>query len=590
MNSYLILFSITPVQSFIEQARKTQDLYAGSFLLSHLCRISANTLKEKGGEIVFPKIENPSIPNRFLSIVKQDSEKIKEILTDVENRVSEEFSKIAHTIMKEFDIIPPQGFIEQLKGFFTVNWLAIPFDEIKYNELYTKAESLMGAIKNVRKFSQLSVFEKGRKCSICGERNVKLYRLAEKEKESEIKAKKLFSNNVFIVSYKDYKKIEPKFLKSGEGLCAICFTKRALEKVKLEGYKSVFPSTAKIALFSALEKLKTLREDLISIIDNDKFEPQGIFALKHNRSLDEFDLEEDERKNTEIIYQALKDNQIEYSPYYAVMLFDGDNMGEWLSGKKTKGNLQIFHQSLTEKLGQYAKQVSEIVKPYYGVTVYAGGDDFLGLFNLDHLFEKMRELYIKFDEMVNQQLKSFYKQHSYNLTFSAGVVVAHFKTPLGEALKWARKMEQEAKDIDSEKDAFAIAVLKHSGNVEKATIKWRIGNICSIEIFETLSTQLKEDRISNTFIKRLASEMLKLTDSQGNYSEIDLIKTEISRLIERSFIKLREEKEEEFQRRKKDTTERLRLSLLLEKSGTFSNFISILNITDFISKHIKGEV
>ncbi len=34
MNNHLFLFTLGPVQSFIAQARKTQDLYAGSETLS----------------------------------------------------------------------------------------------------------------------------------------------------------------------------------------------------------------------------------------------------------------------------------------------------------------------------------------------------------------------------------------------------------------------------------------------------------------------------------------------------------------------------------------------------------------------------
>lgn len=44
MSQFLFLFTIGPVRSFIARARKTQDLYAGSFLLSHLSDIAINKL------------------------------------------------------------------------------------------------------------------------------------------------------------------------------------------------------------------------------------------------------------------------------------------------------------------------------------------------------------------------------------------------------------------------------------------------------------------------------------------------------------------------------------------------------------------
>ena len=36
MSQYLVVYSIGPVQSFIARARKTEDLWSGSYLLSEL--------------------------------------------------------------------------------------------------------------------------------------------------------------------------------------------------------------------------------------------------------------------------------------------------------------------------------------------------------------------------------------------------------------------------------------------------------------------------------------------------------------------------------------------------------------------------
>lgn len=88
---YLLLFSIGPVQSFIAAARKTEDLWAGSYLLSFLVEKAIDkleeTVSENGGdlELIYPvKLKGAdkaygsmvaSYPNRFLSLVSTDSEK-----------------------------------------------------------------------------------------------------------------------------------------------------------------------------------------------------------------------------------------------------------------------------------------------------------------------------------------------------------------------------------------------------------------------------------------------------------------------------------------------------------------------------------
>jgi CRISPR/Cas system-associated protein Cas10 (large subunit of type III CRISPR-Cas system) len=59
--------------------------------------------------------------------------------------------------------------------------------------------------------------------------------------------------------------------------------------------------------------------------------------------------------------------------------------------------------------------------------------------------------------------------------FAPGLAVAHYKTPMGEVLEMgAATLEKAAKAYDKDKDAFATAVLKHSGpKFSKWTFKWR---------------------------------------------------------------------------------------------------------------------
>lgn len=589
MTKHLFLFAIAPVQSFIEQARKTQDLYAGSFLLSHLCRTAGRKMKtDYRGDIIFPDIENKSIPNRFVAIVDAKGDKLKEIGDDLQQAVEEEFKRIANSIITKLETSKANGFDEQISSYFTINWLFLPFNEKDYKRCYSEIESFMGAMKTVRAFQQLPDSEKGRKCSICGERNVKFYRMTEKEKkDADVKNRKLFSSNVHVVGNKNYEPITLRYLRAGEGTCAVCFTKRLLDKASVNDYEASFPSTANIALFEAFNQLKEKRSDLIRLINSDDYEPQDIFAIKKNSTI-----EDDTKKDaTQKLYDALKENNIDYSSYYAVMLFDGDSMGEWLSGDRIKeGRLKEFHEALTGKLGDFANKVRNNIKEPKGVTVYAGGEDFLGFFNLNHLLEDIKTLRNEFDALVNMPLKEkgFFQNESSNMTFSAGVVIAHIKTPLSEVLHWARKMEHEAKEMDDNKDAFAIAVLKHSGEIEKTVFKWRLDDRYITETVSQIVSEINKDRLSNTFIKRLNQEMLRLMGKDSQFAENQMIETEMKRLSIRSCIKAKDESKEDFEKRKERIAEELRLSEILMKSKSMNNFLSFLNIADFIARQVKG--
>lgn len=91
MSKFLFLFTIGPVQSFIAEARKTSDLYAGSKLLSDLIDFAIEEIGEEN--IIFPSKEIPSKPNRLVAIV--ETENPKAFGEQVENKVRNEFKTIA---------------------------------------------------------------------------------------------------------------------------------------------------------------------------------------------------------------------------------------------------------------------------------------------------------------------------------------------------------------------------------------------------------------------------------------------------------------------------------------------------------------
>jgi CRISPR-associated protein Cmr2 len=202
---------------------------------------------------------------------------------------------------------------------------------------------------------------------------------------------------------------------------------------------------------------------------------------------------------------------LKFSNYYALLCLDGDNMGKWLSGKfledKDKSELMNFHLDLTKKLGSYAVKVKEIVQNPKGVLVYSGGDDVLAFINLNYLLPVMKELRDNFPEFEEFQ----YIKQGEKSTASCGVCIAHYKTPLQEVLSWARKMEHEAKSIDAndKKDAFAIAVLKRSGETHKTVFKWKYETLDTIEVLVELINLLRSPNssgnpsFSDSFVKNL---------------------------------------------------------------------------------------
>jgi CRISPR-associated protein Cmr2 len=525
-NNSLFLFTIGPVKSFISQARKAQDFYMGSFMLSYFTFIAMEEVIEKYGpsSIIYPdlykqplmdwylknkKLEPknfnihditlPTIPNRFVTIIgTTDENEIKLLANEMKKKVENEINNAKEKIFKELKInlnnAQEQALQIQLSDFPQIYWVAIPWrkgnndlqiDHLKdffteeklkkwetlyefgekygehkpnigflYQILYTTLEKSIGARKNLRKFEQKP--ETGRKCSVCGERNVLFF--------WEIKNKNKF------LKYNQTAcdltcKIEEKYLTDGEGLCALCFLKRTFERYLEKEVDSIFedfsfPSVAEVACADFKEKAKELPE--FKEYENKFFEYIPVRYLNIN-SLPKLKLEETlegswfheenltEKKirdelGVEIDIQKIKElkniltNKLyeqagKPKKYYAILYLDGDNMGKWLSGEllpeiqyaynskvweklpeNFKKDLQRYtpnkiltpaiHSTISTALRNYAIEfVKKIVEEeHLGKLIYAGGDDVLAFVNLKDLFDVMEKLrwafsgYIKLDQ------------------------------------------------------------------------------------------------------------------------------------------------------------------------------------------------
>lgn len=592
MSEHLFLFSITPVQAFIEQARKTQDLYAGSKILSHLCRtaIEASGLTPK--QIIFPGYDPKSIdsgyclPNRFLARFDADESTLKDLGEKVEKAVKHTFRDMAERVIEKHtgrkELSPEEE--RQIDTYLTINWVFVPVNG-KYDDAYKQIERYLGAIKQVRMFEQ---FEQapGRKCAICGERNVKFYRKTDEEtKHARIPAKLFLADpkQVKIWNYTD-KSLNQKFLQPGEGLCAVCFAKRGAEEYfkqcQTSSYDPDFLSTADIAIKDALNEL---REKPVEIPE--EHDAHLLFALKNHsqKAIDEArdQFSKEVFMHSEGLLALFKKHDVTPSPYYAVLRFDGDSMGKWLNGNGGEiEDLQGFHPKLSEKLAEFSAQVVEYFKTYpeRGKAVYIGGDDFLGFLSLRSMFTVMKDLRQLFGAIV---LRPFTERTP---TFSASLIVAHYKTPLSEVLKLSGGMEKDAKKIDDDKDAFAVVALRHSGEAQQAIFKWTKDKQAqwTTELFGNIADRIRTEKFSGTFLNSLEIELRKLMNSDGTFSETPLIRAEIKRLIERSQMDKKDAENAESLLREmtQDVFE------LFDSSRNVKNFLSALGIIDFLTRKV----
>jgi CRISPR-associated protein Cmr2 len=448
-NNSLFLFTIGPVQSFISQARKAQDFYMSSFMLSYFTFIAMKeVIKEYGpASIIYPDLYKqplmdwyiktkglepknfnpedlalPTIPNRFVAIIgTTDEGEIKRIAEDMKKKIVTEVKKAMEKILEKLEINLNDNQLkicqEQLLDFPQIYWVAIPWrkeendlqiddlkdfftdDKIKkwkelykfanekgeyppnigflYQLLYTALEKSMGARKNLREFEQKQ--EEGRKCSLCGERNVLFYR-DEENPFFIIRNIEFFhegrKNGSFVEI--DKEKITYKILDKKEGLCALCFLKRTFEIYLEKEVDSIFkdfsfPSVAEVACADFKEKAKELPEfkeyenkffDYIRVgylkinslpklklektLEGSWFYEENLSAKKFNDELG-VSVNSSQIENLKDCLKNLHDKAGKPKKYYAILYLDGDNMGKWLSGEVLPEIQYAYNSEVWEK-------------------------------------------------------------------------------------------------------------------------------------------------------------------------------------------------------------------------------------------------
>ena len=62
-----LYFTIGPVQTFVAQSRRTRDLWASSYLLSHLADVAMQAIEKASGTIILPHRERPEATERLAS-------------------------------------------------------------------------------------------------------------------------------------------------------------------------------------------------------------------------------------------------------------------------------------------------------------------------------------------------------------------------------------------------------------------------------------------------------------------------------------------------------------------------------------------
>lgn len=557
MKDYLFVFTIGPVKSFIANSRKAQDLFAASEILSYLNGIAiqnAIELFKQGNDVIItPKFDTPYKPNRFVAKLNNDKNlNLKAIGDSIEKTTRDAFKNISSIIFKNI-LTKPVGFDEQLDDFLEIYWLYVPITT-SYREAYQTIFKELVAIKGINKFNKFN--ETGRKCSVDGTYNAKIYRKSNLEnitKRTDNLYKKVYQdeNDIRIIGYNAFDNLKIWHIAEGEGLSAISLTKRIFNKNDDNSLSEAhqFPSTAKIALLNLINECKSIQEfiDYKEKVVGDTVNESRLFSHSNDQFYYKDNLVQllegvETKRAIEVkeLHQKLiakldSDNITEpFTKYYCLARFDGDNMGDWLQGDWIKDGTELedFHKEFTECVHQFATKIDSYLTEYKGKTVYAGGEDFMAFVNIHHLFSVLEKIRNTYKEEIYDKLKNHIKESAPPMSISVGVSIAHYKQPISMVYEKAKKMEEAAKG--NSKNSVAIGVLKHSNSELDFTIKWNDEKAAALDCIEHIIDQIKIKNFSPAFLRNIYHffEEYGFINKYGNGN--DLIESKIKLYVPRA--------------------------------------------------------
>ena len=342
--NYLFSLTITPIQSFISQAKTTRDFYSGSQIISELIQELLKKFPNQE-DIIFPA--NSSIVSNKI-IAKIDIEKQEELVEKLQTSINSFLSleALCNGVSLQCDGRETQ----QLQDVFQLFYASVEISD-SYQKSYLEVERNLAIVKNLRTFNQI---KSKNICYVCGVRESFC-----KEKDNRYRC---------TVCYLKSKYDKTSYL-STAGIASLYWQ----QNLNTNGYKKHFKDFDKALFFE-----ENLKEEYL-----DKH--------KHLRN-----------KNIEEIKKELKklskDKPIKQ---YVLINFDGDNIGKIFSNGLDNIELEKFHREFSTKLSTFAQDVNKIISAEKGRVIYSGGDDFLCFVTPYYLNDVLEQIKESFKKNVN---------------------------------------------------------------------------------------------------------------------------------------------------------------------------------------------
>lgn len=482
----LMIIALGPIQDFIESARRSRDLWYGSWLLSDLSKTAARTVAARHGfeALIFPRPDVPAqlapeselgVANKIVAIVPGGPGELTDLANAIEEAVRERLDSLAVGVFDRIDERATEVFgsseaglddrttaRQQVADLLEFYWVAQPLVTTGAGDNYASVrrsmEALLAARKATRNFRQLNGRSGFPKSSLDGMRES----VVPKERYPASRDGRSWQNEASRLYY---------VYGAGpaEQLSGVDLLKRQGSVDKHFFSTSYFAAQPFLKRLDA-QKVGPALTDFIKALGDRGVRPDKTSIRKDGAPLGEYDAallyparlaesikgDGEKREITNLLENFLQKvaGAARPQPYYALLHADGDRMGATIDAQDKPEK----HQEISEALSRFAAQAEEIVANHAGAAVYTGGDDLLAFLPLHTVLQCAEALAAAFAEA----LRSFAGADGLSPTLSTGIVVTHHLEPLSDALRLVRDAEKAAKHV-KDKHGLAVVVSKRSG-------------------------------------------------------------------------------------------------------------------------------
>lgn len=491
MTQYVAILSVGPVQGFISAARRSRDLWSGSWLLSELAKACAHSLADQGAELIFPTVQSISelnkntelsVGNKIQVIIKAETvDALKQQLEQAKAATVARFveeAQSAQALLKHAQQdLRLNIWQHQLEDYVEVQCAWAKIDEAHpqgYKQAAELAAQVLASRKATRDFkaSAVDAYDSDfmlPKSSLDGARETVL-------KEN--------------TAIKNLTRTQLSLSPSEQLDCAGIIKRLGLKEVaeQFTPYTRVAAHAwvEQLAQDDRLQQIKELYEQLVAldvatrvkgnqgVYKEFAFDAQYLYASRLDAAIQQYQYDAEIVPVLNDLKKALIPLWKQYGhPYtYGVMLLaDGDRMGELLDQATTLAQ----HQSITTALSKFAVSVPALMRQYHAHCIYSGGDDVLGFVPLHQAYDCAKALSIAFHDALKEI--AIVLNVAQAPTLSVGLAVCHVNTPLGVIRELASKAEKYAKgdhcaDMAERRNALGITLSVRSGTDTSLRLRW----------------------------------------------------------------------------------------------------------------------